>query len=284
VQELTQAAKPPAIEFSAATQWELSGMTGNPAKPGLFKTQYADPAKLQAWFGTAARLNPAAKKVAFLSSDDSNAEAVVGKGAKPFFQAHGLEVLDVRYPAGTTDFSPYLTKIKAAHVDVLYTGITIVTDVVSIIRQAIEVDAAPAFMGFTSAPSVALSGAIGKPIKQPFIAGQASLNLENPTTDKVKAYRDEYVAKYGGLTSSSSVSLWYYDPTFMLIRALQIAGTVDDTAAIRKALLSLRWNGIQRWCWNDKQVALTEVEFALVTNGQTNWYKPAIPFEDCHTG
>jgi branched-chain amino acid transport system substrate-binding protein len=88
------------------------------------------------------------KTVALINLDSSFPRAIT-QGAIDLAKKKGLQVVFVdAYPAGTTDFSAILTKVRAANPDVLG-GATIFEDAVAITRQMKALNVNPRMTGLT---------------------------------------------------------------------------------------------------------------------------------------
>ena len=68
------------------------------------------------------------------------------------------------------------------------------------------------------------------------------------------------------------VSLWYYDEVYMLVKAMQTAGTTSANDRIVKALEKIRWDGaIGKSCFTDDKVINSGADVALVSGGKVKW-------------
>ena len=100
----------------------------------------------------------AAKKglrtVALINVDDV-AGREVAQGTIELAKRKGLQVVSVdTYPQGTTDFSPILTKIRAANPDVLGVATQVLGDGAAMTRQMKALDVNPRMVGFVPAVSL----------------------------------------------------------------------------------------------------------------------------------
>ncbi len=185
-----------------------------------------------------------AKKITMLMQNDS-----FGRVARdiyaPLFQKAGIAFEEEWFEPGTTDFSSVLAKIAAKKPDYLFPGYS---DAVlyDIVRQATE-------LGITKFWLV--RGSLGPGLKNkdaiddyiiyvPKYFEQAQQS-EAKAKQFVKDYEAYYKTKFpydqAPLCSSSC-----YDHVFMLVEAMKKAGTVDDVAKVKEALISMKYSGI----WN----------------------------------
>jgi branched-chain amino acid transport system substrate-binding protein len=183
------------------------------------------------------------KKVAMLIQNDSagHVEADIYREA---FKKAGIEFLENYFEPGTKDYSAVLAKISVQKPDYLLPGYT---DAVlyDIVQQATQ-------LGFTKFWQV--RGSLGPAMKnKDYIDDYVSyvpkyFEEAQKTEPKVKKFIEAYKAYFktndfpydqAPLCSSSC-----YDHVYMLVEAMKRAGTVDDVAKIKQALLSFTYDGM----------------------------------------
>ncbi len=185
-----------------------------------------------------------AKKVAMLMQNDAFGHVARDIYA-PLFKDAGIAFDEEWFEPGTTDFSSVLAKIAAGKPDYLFPGYT---DAVlyDIVRQATEVGINKFWL---------VRGSLGPGLKNKDAINEYVIYIPKyfedaeKTEPKVKAFIADYKAFYktkfpydqAPLCSSSC-----YDHVFMLVEAMKKAGTVDDVAKVKQALMSITYNGI----WN----------------------------------
>ncbi len=185
-----------------------------------------------------------AKKVAMLMQNDAFGHVARDIYA-PLFKDAGIAFDEEWFEPGTTDFSSVLAKIAAGKPDYLFPGYT---DAVlyDIVRQATEVGINKFWL---------VRGSLGPGLKNKDAINEYVIYIPKyfedaeKTQPKVKTFISDYQAFYktkfpydqAPLCSSSC-----YDHVFMLVEALKKAGTVDDVAKVKQALMSITYNGI----WN----------------------------------
>ena len=186
-----------------------------------------------------------AKKVAMLFQNDAFGKVAVDIYS-PIFKAQGIELQVELFEPGTKDFSAPLAKLAAGKPDYLFPGYT---DAVlyDIVRQATETGMFSRFF--------LVRGSMGPGLKNKdqiddYIAYLPKyFEAAEKTDPKVKAFVANYKTFYkrdfpydqAPLCSSSC-----YDHVYMLVEAMKKAGTVDDVAKVKQALLSFTYNGL----WN----------------------------------
>ncbi|HUI19405.1 MAG TPA: ABC transporter substrate-binding protein [Alphaproteobacteria bacterium] len=185
-----------------------------------------------------------AKKVAMLMQNDAFGHVARDIYA-PLFAKEGIEFHEEWFEPGTTDFSSVLAKIAAWKPDYLFPGYT---DAVlyDIVRQATEVGLTRFWL---------VRGSLGPGLKNKDAVDDYIIYIPKyfeeaeASEAKVKKFVADYKAFYkkdfpydqAPLCSSSC-----YDHVFMLVEAMKKAGSVDDVAKVRAALLGFTYEGL----WN----------------------------------
>lgn len=154
----------------------------------------------------------------------------------------GIEVVGKEdFSFGATQFGPQITALVRGNPDIInirgYGG-----DVARAIKQARD-------LGYTG-PIVSSSGTVSKDVTdaqaEASMAGVHDLFVPlandliegDRNADKAKAFEEAYKAAYNDASGATSLSA--YGGVFVLARALEKAGTVDDIPAIRKVLDDLK--------------------------------------------
>lgn len=187
-----------------------------------------------------------AKKVAMLMQNDAFGHVARDIYA-PLFEASGIAFDEEWFEPGTTDFSSVLAKIAAGKPDYLFPGYT---DAVlyDIVRQATEVGLTKFWL---------VRGSLGPGLKNEDAIDDYVIYIPKyfeqaqNSEPKVKKFVADYKAFYktdfpydqAPLCSSSC-----YDHVFMLVEAMKKAGTVDDVAKVKRALMSFTYHGL----WNSR--------------------------------
>jgi ABC-type branched-subunit amino acid transport system substrate-binding protein len=184
---------------------------------------------------------PNAKRVGLVAEQDATLDQL-----QPVFQkiAGNLGMqLDVQaVPTGTTDYTSALTNLKAKNPDIIIGIDNNPEQNAAIIRANNEIAAAPALFGYSGSCPQAVQANTAVPfIGQTFVGA----DLDYPTTDAAKKFSATFKdwskdAKPQLLYSS----LWNYDFYFLLQKAMEKAGTVEDTAKIYDALFDVSYDGV----------------------------------------
>jgi branched-chain amino acid transport system substrate-binding protein len=84
--------------------------------------------------GLAGLADPDVDRVAFIHSDSTGARGAYAL-AKPVYESHGIELVDIEFPAGQIDFTPVVAQVRQADVDAM-TAAAAATTVQQIISAA----------------------------------------------------------------------------------------------------------------------------------------------------
>jgi len=170
------------------------------------------------------------KTVGALFPNDETGEAIAKDIASAYANAGAELTVKEFFERDRVDFVPLLTRILAKGVDAIELDGNSPTTAGQIVQQARDI-------GF--------EGVIirtGGPATQEIVnvAGAAAAegmfvhSAFNPELETASAYQQRYTDTYGD--TMNGFSPFFYDGTKMLLLAMQEAGTVDDTEAVRTAL------------------------------------------------
>lgn len=276
--QITQAASPKPIEIGVSTILELQGVMGQPAYNGLFRALSPATISADALLAGIKKFAPKAKSIYFLWPDDASSQFIVDKGLALKAKSRGFTVAgNDRFPPTSTDFTSYLQRVKSANPGVLLIGY-LGPQMTGITKQASQLGLSTPIAAWNGTPSIPLKDATGSAINIPFINLALSPDLETPATPALKAYVQRYKAFTGSAPDLNSYwSTEFYDPTYMLVKAMQLAGTTTNTDAVGKALLKLRWNGAMGpTCFHDNHVAIVQNYLTYIAGGKVKT-EPWIP-------
>jgi ABC-type branched-subunit amino acid transport system substrate-binding protein len=165
---------------------------------------------------------------------------------KTAYAAAGVKIIgDIQYfPVGTTDYNPFLTRLKSAgDIDFLF-NYDNPLNTATIVRQALELGVGK--LQLVTVPANLVRALVGRPLTVPISAGAAPRQEVQPLTQKAADFFDRLRAFEGvqQLPPASFVSLMTYDYVYMMAGAMQAAATVDDTTKIAEKLATLHYNGV----------------------------------------
>jgi branched-chain amino acid transport system substrate-binding protein len=198
-----------------------------------------------------------AKKTAMLFQNDAFGKVAVDIYS-PIFKQAGIELQVELFEPGTKDFSAPLAKLAAGKPDYLFPGYT---DAVlyDIVRQATETGL---FKNFFLVRGSMAPGLKNKDLIDNYVAYLPKyFEQAEKTEPKVK----EFVAKYKAFYKTNDFpydqaplcSSSCYDHVYMLVEAMKKAGSVDDVAKVKKALMSMTYSGL----WTIRYDATGEAVF-----------------------
>jgi ABC-type branched-subunit amino acid transport system substrate-binding protein len=229
------------ISFGAAPRVTNPLLIDGPQKhPYLFGTVELATPVITGWMAGIKQQYPNVKRIAVLNLTDPGGkfmDAAVQSAAKKYgLEYVGAEFVDIT----TTDFSAPLTSIKAKKPDLIYMGTG--PQILSSTRQAVQLKAAPILWNYTMRPvDLKQIGPLGEStvvladFRAPFTEGLTPPEFQKAAT------------KFGALKSGEPVQVGiaasYYDFLHLLVRAMEKAGTMDDAAAISKALEGSSYEG-----------------------------------------
>ena len=188
---------------------------------------------------------PNAKTVALLGEQDATDQAAFA-ALLPAFKQEGLTVVGTQIaPLDATDYSSYLTALKAKHPDVIWNEL------------AAAVNSEPSMLGQNGtlhAASVVFNNSGSCQASYPHTPGitymaetNAGAITHGPNeTAATKAYEAAYYG-LGGIKNPDpniSAGLYIYDFFPILAQAIEKAGTATDTAKVLAAINSLSYKGV----------------------------------------
>jgi branched-chain amino acid transport system substrate-binding protein len=191
-------------------------------------------------------------------------------------KANGQQTDLIKYPPETKDFTPLLTRVKADKPDVVhiwYNG-----DYVMIAYpQAVQLNVAPSYFLFGVDPGVWKERNLKSTV--PITLSCVPVCWGAPPFQGAKDYFDQYFALGAPKGVQSSVSLLYYDYVGMFVKAMQAAGTVDDTDKIVAELEKMKYQGVVSQVplyFNNKHQVTFATEVCLVMPNTSDQFKCAV--------
>jgi branched-chain amino acid transport system substrate-binding protein len=153
-----------------------------------------------------------------------------------YLEDAGVEVAFSRgFPADTRDFASFITAMQAEEPDVVISGY-LDTWMQPFVTQAIGAGMTDTV--FVGAPGTNVSSVQDSAGVQDFVWSVTTRSVANADDPQVETFREEWIDKYGSEPDATGFwALSYYDPILVLTQAMQEAGTVDDIAAIRGAMV-----------------------------------------------
>jgi branched-chain amino acid transport system substrate-binding protein len=186
-------------------------------------------------------------KIGMLFRDDPTGQASQ-QALRSGLLAAGYDVMPaVYFPPGTTDFSPLLARIKAQGVKVLETQYNPV-DSAAILKEGVPMNAAS--MGYSAlATSVQqIQAAVPHvPAGISIMAEQLPVSVSPASTPALAAFFKQLIQLDPSLAASPGVegaATYTYNAVYMLVAAMEAAGTVSNTDKISASLARTSITGV----------------------------------------
>jgi ABC-type branched-subunit amino acid transport system substrate-binding protein len=236
------AAQANVVHLSAASV--ASALAGTKAYPLLFGTLVTDAGRCEVMMSAIKQFFPSAHNVAIVGPDDPTGQLdspLCASKAK----AVGLTPTAFPYPAGTTDLTVTMTKVAAAHPDIIIAGWAAndaAAQYPAVVASSIP-KTTPIVL-FGDSYSDGLKGLKGRPfIASPFV--EADFTVPHPTPDALK-FKGQLQQFLGTKTLNplETTAEFFYDALRHTAAAMTSAGSVTDTAAVAKAMDSITTQGI----------------------------------------
>jgi branched-chain amino acid transport system substrate-binding protein len=189
------------------------------------------------------------------------------------YSAAGFDhVGEVLFPVGTNDFRPFLTPLKSKNPDIILNFTDAGLDQFALLRDSWALDIGKFYIA-VALPYDLFESLVGAGIRNKIVsAGAAPRNNGVYTSEKARAFfEDRYKPFKGGtLPPGAFTALLDYDPAYMLIAAMQRAGTVDDTTKIAQALTEVHYSGVGEddMYFNARHLLITGNDACKIYQGQ----------------
>jgi branched-chain amino acid transport system substrate-binding protein len=182
------------------------------------------------------------------------------------FEKTGEELV----PAQTTDFNPYLTTLKQGEPDLILNFFDAGTEQITLLKQSWELDVGEFYIA-VELPYDLFEALVGEGIREKHVAaGAAPRGHAQYTSEKARAFFEEKYKTLKDLPPAAFGALLTYDPAYMLVAAMQRAGSVDDIDAITQALQEIHFNGVSEddMYFDDRHIMITGNDSCAVYQGE----------------
>lgn len=241
---------------------------GTPGHDFLIRTWNWDvgPHGFGALMADYAAKNLGMKKVALLLQNDQGGKVMEDIYAE-LFKQRGIAYRIDYFEPGTKDFSPFLAKIAAWKPDFLFPGYSD-SYLYDIVRQATESGLIKKF--FLTRGSLGPGLKNENTIDQYIVYVPKYFEEAEKTQPKVRKFIGAYKTFYkrdfpydqAPLCSSSC-----YDHVYMLVEAMKRAGTVDDVAAVKRALLGMTYDGLWKLQFDPRGEEIFDFDIVVLKKG-----------------
>lgn len=191
------------------------------------------------------------------------------------YTAAGFElVAEELVPVGTVDFNPVLTRLRSKEPDIVLNFVDAGTAQFAFLKSAWQLDVGE-FHIAVELPLDLFEALVGEGIRDKIVsAGAAPRGHAMYTSDDARDFfEDTYKPFAGGDLDGlpgAFTALTTYDPVFMLVAAMQQAGTVQDTTMIVEALEQIHFDGIGEddLFFDERHVIVTGNDTCLIYQGE----------------
>ena len=182
------------------------------------------------------------QRISFIGSAADPYSAGLEIWMKKAAKQYGVDVVsDVNYPPNTTDFAPFIQTAMAAKPDAIYLG-GVTQEVLPVAKQLYQsgVRGIPVLHNAGATPTQAKQ-IIGDPLYNDVMldsydfAGSLPQTSTDPAT---QAFFKAFLTRFKEYPDD--LTMWAYDAPFVLVAAMQKAGSVTDRDAIYQAMLTMK--------------------------------------------
>jgi branched-chain amino acid transport system substrate-binding protein len=207
-----------------------------------------------------------AKKIAMLFQNDQGGK-VLEDIYVPMFKKKGIEYRLDYFEPGTKDFSAVLAKIAAWKPDFLFPSYAD-SYLYDIVRQATEAGQLKKFFLVRGSLGPGLKNKDGLDDYMVYVPKYfEEAEKKDPKVAKfIKGYKDFYKRDFP-YDQAPLCSASCYDHVYMLVEAMKKAGTVDDPTAVKKALMSMTYDGLWKIRFDDKGEAVFNFDVVRLKKG-----------------
>ena len=245
---------PPAVAVAQLTQPSnivqltpasaVARSVGTEGNRELFLVLPSFETRIDAALGAITEFAPTARNIAFFGQDDATGQGLF-EGMSDGMTDLGLTATSYIYPTDTTDLSPILTRLASDDPDLVLFGWSSVQDNENIYNQlpgsGLGTDVVMFGWSIQSVDCANLGG-------RPCIASQLNFyDLSETAPQAAQQFAEDYLEFTEQLSLSpaeTSLAPMYYDALFMVIAAIQEAGTDSDGAQIAETLRGLQYDGL----------------------------------------
>ena len=203
------------------------------------------------------------------------ANSQIGKAFCGFFkdayEAAGFEhVAEELVPENTIDYNPILTSLGDP--DIILNFLDAGTAQFDFLRQSWQQDVGKFYIA-VELPLDIFEALVGEGIRDKIVsAGAAPRGHAQYTSDVAEDFFENKYKPFvdGPLGPAAFVAMTMYDPVYMLIAAMQAAGTVEDTTAISAALEQVHLAGVGEddIFFDERHVIVTGNDTCIIYQGE----------------
>lgn len=261
VVSVVQRAEGEVLMLSAATVIDQYAGKGDP----FFRSSPPDDRTAGQYIRALREEFPDIESVSALLINDALGESILDI-YPPVFEENGFEVLsEDTFPPDESNFAPLMQRAPA-DTDAFFIGYTDPVTT-SIVNSAIEAGRSTTF--FTRGPFCATGVEFGDRIDL-YTCIIYTDDALNPSTEKAEEFFASYAERFDiELDSNSAQALYYYDYVYMLVQAMEDAGTTEDVEAISDELRGSSYEGVITVGFDEDGVNENLIKIGIVEGGET---------------
>ena len=243
----------------------MDTLLGKPGSDLMFRTLNNDAAVAKSFVPTSIK-EMGLKKIGIMLPNEDVSRAVVAV-YKPLIEAAGVQVPIVEFfQPDTTDFAPVLRKFQNQGLDGMFTG-TNDALVEGIVRQSTELGGLPKkfmYRGGSGGPGLKYAKQI-----ESFAWQILTRDLDNASDPKVRDWMDRYKAfTKKDISPNTYWALTFYDTVFMVAKAMEDVGSVNDIKAITAKVKEMRYEGVRTMRFDKDGRAQSDIDIGMLKDGK----------------
>lgn len=213
------------------------------------------------------------KTAAYIGRNDAWSRSAADEFKMRLEKRGGKVLVTEFYEHGTTDYYPQLTKAKNANPDFIY-FCSLTEDGALLMKQARELGIKAQLMGTDEMGNEQVFSITGDSGEGAYLYW-----TEGPKTPKSLIYEKRYREKYN--IDSIPIDKGGYDALYIIVNALEKAGTVTDSQKIRDALAKTDFEGIrQRYIFAENGQAKIDMWLVQIEKRKIKFIKPIPVYEN----
>ena len=194
---------------------------------------------------------------------------------KDAYEAAGFEHVAEKFvPENTVDYNAILTDIRGEDPDIILNFLDAGTAQFEFLKQSWQQDVGEFYIA-VELPLDLFEALVGDGIRDKIVsAGAAPRGHAQYTSDVAEDFFENKYKPFAGgtLGPAAFVAMTMYDPVYMLVAAMQAAGTVEDTTAISAALEQVHLAGVGEddIFFDERHVIVTGNDSCIIFQGEMN--------------
>lgn len=184
------------------------------------------------------------ESVGLMAADDPTGNAVL-PSFRAAFEEVDIELIEVLFPFEVSDLTPFMTRMAAEDPDALFFFYP-QNRFAEALRLARDLDVAnEAYAVWNANTTIFTEEELGGALDKILYSPQITPSLAFPPSQEIEQFKQDLLALDPNFPETSgNFAFFYFDLVYMLVEAMQDAGTVTDTIAIADALQDVQIDGL----------------------------------------